>query len=178
MPLSPQGSKGWQIDSLIAEEIQNTSLVVPRAMIATTMLNGILGFAAFVAILFCVGDIEAAERTSTGYPFMEIFYAATGSAGGATAMACAILALIFCATIGVIATASRMTWAFARDNGLPGSRWLSKACYSNLRSCGLSTFVSEAYVYATPTGRAARSSTALFNRHDCHYQSSPRPDQY
>jgi len=32
-------------------------------MIATTILNGILGFAALVAILFCVGDIEAAEKT-------------------------------------------------------------------------------------------------------------------
>jgi len=105
-------------------------------MIATTILNGILGFAALVAILFCVGDIEAAEKTTTGYPFIEIFYAATGSAGGATAMVCVILALIFCATIGLIATASRMTWAFARDNGLPGSRWLAKASSYNLRSCG------------------------------------------
>lgn len=106
-------------------------------MIATTILNGILGFAALMVILFCVGDIEAAEKTPTGYPFIEIFYAATGSAGGATAMVCVILALIFCATIGLTATASRMTWAFARDNGLPGSRWLAKACS---RICGIATY--------------------------------------
>ena len=30
-----------------------------------------------------------------------------------------------CAT-GILTTASRMTWSFARDNGLPGSKWLSK----------------------------------------------------
>ncbi len=44
----------------------------------------------------------------------------------ATAMVCVILALIFFATISLIATASRMTWAFARDDGLPGSNWFSK----------------------------------------------------
>ncbi|KAL8730058.1 MAG: hypothetical protein Q9181_004789 [Wetmoreana brouardii] len=95
-------------------------------MVATTVLNGVLGFAALMAILFCVGDIEAAEMSPTGYPFMEIFYTATGSVGGATAMICVILALVFFATISLVATASRMTWAFARDNGLPGSRWLAK----------------------------------------------------
>ncbi|KAI4123159.1 MAG: hypothetical protein LQ338_005408 [Usnochroma carphineum] len=110
----------------MAEEIQDASTVVPRTMVATTLLNGVLGFAALIAILFCAGDIEAAEKSATGYPFMEIFYQATKSAGGATAMSCVILLMGYLATIGLIATASRMTWAFARDNGLPGSRWLAK----------------------------------------------------
>lgn len=95
-------------------------------MVATTILNGVLGFAALIAILFCAGDIQTAEMTPTGYPFIEIFYQAIHSAGGATAMVCVILVFGFFATIGLIATASRMTWAFARDNGLPGSRWLAK----------------------------------------------------
>ena len=99
-------------------------------MMATTALNGVLGFAALMAILFCAGNIENALNTPTGFPFIEIFYQATNSAGGATAMVCVILALAFFATIALIATASRMTWAFARDNGLPGSHWLSKV-YAN-----------------------------------------------
>ena len=110
----------------IAEEIPNASVVVPWIMIATAILNGVLGFAALIAILFCAGNVANAEMSPTGYPFIEIFYQATNSAGGATAMVCVILALIFFAMISLIATASRMTWAFARDNGLPGSTWLSK----------------------------------------------------
>ena len=90
------------------------------------MLNGVLGFAALMAILFSAGNIEEAEMSPTGYPFVEIFYQATNSTGGATAMGCVILALVFFATISLIATASRMTWAFARDNGLPGSNRLSQ----------------------------------------------------
>ncbi|KAI4124139.1 MAG: hypothetical protein LQ338_004960 [Usnochroma carphineum] len=109
-----------------SEEIQDASTVVPRTMVATTLLNGVLGFAALIAILFCAGDIEAAEKSATGYPFKEIFCQATKSAGGATAMSCVILLLVYLATSGLIATASRMTWAFPRDNGLPGSRWLAK----------------------------------------------------
>ena len=106
-------------------------------MVATTVLNGVLGFAALMAILFCAGNIENAEKSPTGYPFIEIFYQATNSQGGATAMVCVIVALIFFATISLIATASRMTWAFARDNGLPGSRWLAKVCsqFSANRFC-------------------------------------------
>jgi len=73
MSHAARSSKGWRIDTLIAEEIQNASVVVPWVMIATTILNGILGFAALVAILFCVGDIEAAEKTPTGYPSSKFF---------------------------------------------------------------------------------------------------------
>ena len=105
----------------LAEEIPNAPAVFPRIMIATTMLNGVLGFAALMAILFSAGNIEDAEMSPSEYPFMEIFYQATNSTGGATAMVCVILALVFFAMISLIATASRMTWAFARDNGLPGS---------------------------------------------------------
>lgn len=36
-----------------------------------------------------------------------------------------VAAVIFAAT-GFLTTASRMTWAFAREKGLPGSSWLSK----------------------------------------------------
>lgn len=95
-------------------------------MIATTILNGIPGFAALMAVLSCAGNIENAENSPTVYSFNEIIYQATYSTRGATAMVCVILALVFFATIGLIATASRMTWAFVRDNGLPRSNWLSK----------------------------------------------------
>lgn len=34
------------------------------------------------------------------------------------------------ATVGVLATASRMAWAFAREKGLPGSATLAKVFFS------------------------------------------------
>jgi amino acid transporter len=57
---------------------------------------------------------------------MRIFEWATGSTAGATIMASIIIALEFCSAMGCLAAASRMTWSFARDNGLPFSKALSR----------------------------------------------------
>ncbi|KAI4267972.1 MAG: hypothetical protein L6R38_008013 [Xanthoria sp. 2 TBL-2021] len=112
----------------MSEEITNASTNVPRSMLVSVLLNGTLGFAMLVAVLFCSGDItaEAIIETPTGYPFIAIFVQATQSVGGSTGMAVVIVSLGICATIAFLASASRMTWAFARDRGLPMWRYLSK----------------------------------------------------
>ncbi len=42
-------------------------------------------------------------------------------------MTAIVMLLMAAAAIGVMATASRMLWSFARDNGVPFSAQLSKA---------------------------------------------------
>ena len=37
------------------------------------------------------------------------------------------------ATVGIVATASRMLWAFAREGGLPLSQYIARVSYSKLR---------------------------------------------
>ena len=130
-------------------------------MMATTVLNGVLGFAALMAILFCAGNVEDALESPTGFPFIEIFYQATNSTGGATAMVCVILALVLFATISLIATASRMTWAFARDNGLPGSRWLSKVYSTSFKP----VFIEPCLIVHLHIGRTSLGSASLLYRH-------------
>lgn len=110
----------------MSEEIHNASTVVPWAMISTIVLNGILGFALLIALLFCLGDIDDALTSSTGFPFIEIFRQATNSKAAATGMTCIILIILFAAAIGIMATASRLLWSFARDNGVPGSKYISR----------------------------------------------------
>jgi len=92
----------------------------------SVVLNGILGFSMILAVLFCIGDIDSALSTSTGYPFMEIFLQATNSVAGSAAMAAIITVLALCATVGLLASTSRMFWSFSRDRGLPGWRTLQK----------------------------------------------------
>lgn len=41
-------------------------------------------------------------------------------------MTCGIVASAVAAVLALLASASRTTWAFARDHGLPGSTWLAK----------------------------------------------------
>ncbi|SLM36313.1 choline transport protein [Lasallia pustulata] len=110
----------------MSEEIHNPSIVVPRSIMLSIVLNGIMGFAMIVALLFCLGNIDAALSTNTGYPFMEIFLQATNSVSGSATMAAIVTILALCATVGLLASTSRMFWSFARDRGLPCWQTLQK----------------------------------------------------
>ncbi|KAL8670634.1 MAG: hypothetical protein Q9168_004845 [Polycauliona sp. 1 TL-2023] len=60
----------------MAEEIHSANIVIPWCMLTTTLLNGLLGFAMLLAILFVTTDINHALSSPTGllgFPFMEIF---------------------------------------------------------------------------------------------------------
>jgi hypothetical protein len=43
----------------MSEEIESPALNVPRAMVTTVVLNGGLGYAMILAVLFCLGDMGA-----------------------------------------------------------------------------------------------------------------------
>lgn len=70
-----------------AEEIQNAPTVIPLSMGISTLLNGSLGFAMLIALLFSMpSDIQSVLNSETYYPFMSIYTYAVGSTSGATAM--------------------------------------------------------------------------------------------
>ena len=111
----------------MSEEVKNAALVVPHSMIVSVLINGALGFAMVIAVLFCLGDIDKITSTPpTQYPFMAIFAQAAGSNSGGAGMIAVILFMFVCATTSVLASSSRMTWSFARDLGLPYSNYLSR----------------------------------------------------
>lgn len=110
----------------MSEEIKGAARTVPRAMVSSIVLNGIVGFGMLMSILYCQGDLSTAGETATGYPFIEIFASGVQSIGGATAMTSIVLFLSWANAIGSFASASRMMWSFARDNGMPFSRGLSR----------------------------------------------------
>ncbi|EON68624.1 hypothetical protein W97_07882 [Coniosporium apollinis CBS 100218] len=110
----------------MSEEIRDASKIVPRTMVSTVTLNGVMGFVAVITFCFCITDLDAALASSTGYPFIEVFYAATNSKAAATGMVVIFILLIICAAISNLATASRQVFAFARDHGLPYPQVVSK----------------------------------------------------
>ncbi|KAE9987052.1 hypothetical protein EG328_003834 [Venturia inaequalis] len=105
----------------MSEEIRDASRIVPRTMIATALLNGALGLVMVITYCFCITDLEAVLATSTGFPFITVFYMATGSKGATTAMTMILVILTLAAGVSLLATASRQAFAFARDDGLPWS---------------------------------------------------------
>ncbi|KAI9655954.1 MAG: hypothetical protein M1821_005015 [Bathelium mastoideum] len=110
----------------MAEEIEDAAIVIPRSMVASVAINGVFGFSIIIAVLFCLGDQEAALNTPTGYPMIEIFTQAVQSKAGGSAMTAVIIAAMAFSNVSLLATASRMLWAFAREKGLPGHTYLSK----------------------------------------------------
>ena len=115
----------------MAEEIHNANVVIPWCMLSTTFLNGILGFAMLVVVLFVTVDIESVLASSTGvlgFPYMQVFYDATGSLSGASALISIIIIMDIAAAIAFLATSSRIVFAFGRDKGLPFWRTMSTVC--------------------------------------------------
>jgi choline transport protein len=112
----------------MSEELQDASYTLPRAMIATAIFNGTLGFAMLVAFCFCLGDLTELGKSplmDMGYPFIQVFANATQSNVGATVMTSILIVLSAFCCITNIATASRQLFAFARDHGLPFSSFFS-----------------------------------------------------
>ena len=110
----------------MSEEIQDASVVVPRAIMFSVFINGSLAFGILIATLFSLTDVQGALNTPTGYPIMEILQHSTGSVAGATILASILVVMQFCANVGLLASASRMCWSFARDRGLPGWKFLQR----------------------------------------------------
>ena len=116
----------------MSEEVRQARTAVPKALMASVFINGVLGFAMLVTVLFCIGSIDDALAPATGFTFMEVFQEALASNGFATGLTALLLVLfIFCA-VAVLAATSRVTWAFARDDGLPGSSWIKKVSQVSL----------------------------------------------
>ncbi|KAJ5279372.1 choline transport protein [Penicillium angulare] len=106
----------------MSEEITNASTAVPTSIMLSVLINGSLGFGMLLAMLFCTGDIETALESPTGYPFMSIFLQATGSVPGTAVMGSIITTMGITTSVGMLASASRQFWSFARDRGIPGWR--------------------------------------------------------
>ena len=94
-------------------------------MVISLIINGILGFGFLLGLLFSVTDIEGALKSSTKSPIVEITYQAVQSKSATTAIVSLFIVLAICAEIGMVASTSRLTWAFARDNGLPLSKFFA-----------------------------------------------------
>lgn len=110
----------------MSEEIQNAQVVVPQSIITAIIINGSLGFGMVLALLFCLGDLNMALESPTGFPFMEIFRQAVQSDAGAAIMSSVIVIMTLSATVGSLASASRILWSFSRDRMVPGWAFLQQ----------------------------------------------------
>ncbi|KAH3363655.1 hypothetical protein KXW94_006287 [Aspergillus fumigatus] len=124
-----RNESGWSSNgvawSIVTDKMTNAEVAVPWCMLGSLAINGMLGFAFLLTVLFCMGDFEAALNTATGFPIIQIFYSITGSAAGSAAMTSMLIIMAGLATIPLTASTARMLWSLTRDRAFPFSTYLS-----------------------------------------------------
>ena len=105
----------------MSEEVRQAKQAVPRAMILTIIINGVMAYGIILVLLFKMGDPSAVLDST--YPIIPICINATGSLKAATALVSGLIIVTFCVIAASLASVGRITWAWARDGVLP--QWLA-----------------------------------------------------
>lgn len=105
----------------MCEEVRMPSTQVPKAMVATVVLNTFAGLLFMIPLVFVLPEITDLINLASGQPVPEIILFAVGEPGAAIALLMPLLVLAIMCGIGCTTAASRCTWAFARDGAIPGA---------------------------------------------------------
>lgn len=112
----------------MAEEVNDASVTLPQAMVAAYILSFFVSLGLMVVQLLSLVDVDTAASSlqgQSGFIYLYLLCATMDSVTTADWMGPAIL-LANCASATLILTfTSRQVFAFARNGGLPLSRWLA-----------------------------------------------------
>ncbi|KOS22454.1 Choline transport protein [Escovopsis weberi] len=111
---------GFDATAHMIEEIPRPQIQGPRIMLYCIGIGMFTGFVFLTALLFVVKDIEAVINAPWG-PLLQIFMDATNSRAGSTCLLMFPLICMVFTSIAIVCTSSRMSYAFARDRGMPFS---------------------------------------------------------
>ncbi|KAG0159619.1 hypothetical protein PDIDSM_7141 [Penicillium digitatum] len=111
-------------DSVIhmVEEIPAPRKNAPRVIWMAVLFGAVTGFIFMVVCLFCIQDVD--RVVNADLPFMELVVETVGVKGAAVLIAMFIFNGLG-QGISILTTASRLTWGFARDGGVPFSKYFS-----------------------------------------------------
>jgi len=116
---------GYDASAHVAEETKGAATEAPKGIVRSVWVSIIAGWVLLVSVTAAIQDYDAQRASETGLPPAQIFIDAAGAGLGKFMLLIAAVAQFFCGMASVTAN-SRMSFAFSRDNALPGSRWWSK----------------------------------------------------
>ncbi|KAF8609631.1 amino acid transporter [Ceratobasidium sp. AG-I] len=109
----------------MAEEIHNPERMIPLSILATVGIGLVSALGYSIAIFFSMSDLAGISSTTTGVPILALYQQATRSVAGAIILQ----VLVVLTGIGCLTAChtwqARLAWSFARDRGMPGSRYWS-----------------------------------------------------
>lgn len=107
------------------EEIPEPHIKGPRIMIYCIAIGMATGFIFLSCLLFVLDDVNAVINAPYG-PLLEIFMGATKSRTGSVCLLMFPLLCMMFTTVSLICTSARMSYAFARDRGMPFSQFFAQ----------------------------------------------------
>src|SRR5579871_5453951 len=113
---------GFDASAHTAEETLGAAQNVPRGIVRAVWVSGLAGWIMLVALVLAIPDMDEAARAGE-QSFFHIVGAILPSWLQALLLAGIVAAQYLCG-FATLTSASRMTYAFARDGGLPFSQFL------------------------------------------------------
>lgn len=105
-------------------------------MVFTVLINGLLAFGFIICLLYTMGDPNT-TLTQSSIPIITIYLNATGSVAATNTLMAFIIIVWLAGGFSILASVSRLTYAFARDGGIPFADFFAyvsshHSCVSNL----------------------------------------------
>ncbi|KJA24697.1 hypothetical protein HYPSUDRAFT_214332 [Hypholoma sublateritium FD-334 SS-4] len=116
---------GFDASAHMTEETHNAAMSGSIGIITAIGVSAVLGWFLILGLLFSIQDLDGTLASSTGQPVTQIFLDTVGERGAIALMVIIIVAMYFCGTFSITSN-SRMMYAFARDGGIPGHKFLAK----------------------------------------------------
>ena len=116
---------GYDASASVSEETVDPRRRVPWGIVMAVVVSRVVGYALLLALTLAITDIpsvlNARDASGNRVPaVIAIFSGALGSRAGSLFTALTAMAMWFCG-LSAVTWISRTLYAFARDNGLPGS---------------------------------------------------------
>jgi amino acid transporter len=141
---------GFEASASIGEEVKESRKVLPRAVVYSLAVGGVLVIVACLGIVLAIPDMGAAVAGKDTNPVATTLVHAYGSGAGRTLLVA--LAVGFTSSMIAVQTAvTRAIWASARDRMLPGTRVLGRLSgRENLPryAIGLTIIIAGALIFA------------------------------
>ncbi len=116
---------GFEACGDVAEEVDNPTRRIPKAMMLTILVGGVSGLLSYVGYVIAAPNLQDIVDGKDPDPIPSILESSLGTVGSKIFLCVAITAFISC-VLSLQAAGSRLLYSFARDRMLPGSAWLSK----------------------------------------------------
>ena len=120
---------GYDASAHVSEETRGAARSAPNGIVMSVLVSVVGGFILLYSITASITDrseqgLTELAATDTGLPPAQVFLDALGNPGMAKFLLFIVCAAQFFCGMASVTANSRMTFAFSRDNALPGSkRW-------------------------------------------------------